>query len=174
MSETVVRPPDGWLQAVSRRLPIGGASHRWHAAINAHARAVDRHSMRWMYDARDAADELPRIAHLFGLARAGKLFKTHRQCSLSAPEPVPENHLTCCLGVRCDECPHLAAIEAADLTDVEKDTAKAWTCVAHVLNEGGDPAREGYILTVDDQMYWSHVYESLAAGMTDPEGGEDG
>lgn len=40
--------------------------------------------------------------------------------------------------------------------------AKAWTCAAHIVSSGGDVLREGYLLTVDDRMYWDKVYENLA------------
>lgn len=137
--------------------------HRWHVAING---CAEPHSAkRFMYEAKAIADEVPRLALIFGMERSGKLATEHRQCSHSTPEPVSENYLTCCLGVRCDACPFLAAIESADLPDDEKDLAKAWTCAAHVVSEGGDPANEGYVLTVDDRMYWDRVYRSMAENL---------
>ena len=109
------------------------------------------------------ADEVPRIARLFGLERRGELPKTHKQCSMSPTVPIPENHLKCCLGVKCAECPELLAlgkIERATPEDI--DLAKAWTCAAHIAGEGGDTMNEGYVLTVSDRMYWDTVCESLS------------
>lgn len=46
----------------------------------------------------------------------------------------------------------------------QRDWIKAWTCVSHILANGGDVAGEGFLTTVDDRMYWDSVHESLAAG----------
>ncbi len=155
--------------------------HRWHVAINRHASPDVGYSqehyeaMRFMYEAKSLADEVPRLVRLFGMERRGELAAQHHQCSHDHQgQEVPDNHLTCCLGVECRSCPHLAALDAAELSDEERDTAKAWTCAAHIVSQGGDQAREGYILTTDDQMYWSNLYQSLAAGDPDdgPRGGQ--
>jgi hypothetical protein len=42
------------------------------------------------------------------------------------------------------------------------DTAKAWTCAAHIVSTGGDTMNEGFLLRVDDRMFWDNVYSSLA------------
>ena len=55
------------------------------------------------------------------------------------------------------------------MTPDQKDEAMAFTCIAHILSKGGDPAREGYILTVDDRMYWDNVYSSMAELSEDKE-----
>jgi hypothetical protein len=116
-----------------------------------------------MYEAKTAADEVPRLAHLFRLERTNGLAKVHRQCSHAAAEPITENVLSCCLGVKCAACPELQAVAAMAGTPEEIDIAKAWTCTAHILSKGGDVAGEGYILTTDDRMYWDRVYGNLAA-----------
>lgn len=98
------------------------------------------------------------------MEREGKLCKQHRQCSYSPLEAVPDNHLTCCKGVECRKCEFLLALnESADLTPEQRDEAKAWTCIAHIISTGGDVAREGYLMTVDDRMYWDTVYQHLAS-----------
>lgn len=51
-------------------------------------------------------------------------------------------------------------IERATPEDV--DEAKAWTCAAHIVSQGGDRMGEGYMLRVDDRMFWDNVYSSLA------------
>ena len=144
------------------------AAHKWHVAIN---RAVwkpgteRKTGLDFMYRAKELQDEVPRLVALFGRERRGELTQTHRQCSCSTAEPVTDNHLTCCLGTKCRECPHLAVIEATDMTDDHKDEAKAWTCAAHIMEnyDQCDPS-EGFVLTVDDQMFWDGVYRSLASG----------
>lgn len=146
--------------------------HRWHVAINKHSnecRKIGEDWPRFMYEAKTASQESERLALLFAREREGKLCKVHRQCSHSAPEPVEDNHLTCCLGKKCKECPHLLALEKADLPPEEIDKAKAWTCVAHILQNGGDVAGEGYLMTVDDRMFWDRVYDSMSYTPEDDE-----
>ena len=112
------------------RIPFSGPTHRWHVAINAHASAVGHKDMRFMYEAKDAAGEAARLPVLFKMEREGTLRKRHHQCSHDHDgEPVSDNHLTCCLGVECRKCPHLLALDSAELEPDEKDVVKAWTCV---------------------------------------------
>lgn len=137
--------------------------YEWHVAIN----QVNRSSnwRNWMYEAKTAADEIPRLAMIFKMERENMLPKVMQACSHSEPVPVPENYLTCCLGVKCRECPALLGLDKAKLTPDEIDLAKAWTCAAHIISETGKrlvDTSEGYILTVDDRMYWDRVYEHLA------------
>lgn len=145
----------------------GNFFHEWHVAINRHSRPQDGDrpdwsTMRFMYEAKTAAQEVPRLARLFKLEREGGLPKTHRHCSHSPLEAVPENHLTCCLGVKCTKCAFLKALDGAELSPEQIDEAKAWTCATHIIGEGGDTMREGYILTVDDRMFWDRTYASMA------------
>lgn len=146
--------------------PPHAISQEWHVAINRYnsGKAGTSEWKRWMYEAMRMADEVPRMTKLFGMERRGDLPKTHQQCSLSPVEPIPDNHLRCCLGTKCAECPQLLAIESmARVTPEDIDTAKAWTCAAHIASEGGDMMNEGYILTVSDRMYWDRVCENLSA-----------
>jgi len=139
-------------------------THRWHVAINAFHHGPERREHRsWMYEAKDAAGEVHRLPLLFAMEREGRLPAIHQQCSRSESEPIVDNHLTCCLGVRCSECPELLAVDAMEGSPEDKDTAKAWTCVTHIISKGGDPAKEGYILTVDDRMFWERTYANLAS-----------
>ena len=143
-------------------------NHEWHAAVNRHSdewkkASNDWDATRFMYEAIHVADEVPRMVMLFRQEREKTLPQTHQQCSMQAPVPVKDNHLSCCLGVKARECPHLLALEKLErctLDDV--DTAKAWTCAAHIVSQGGDHANEGFLLRVDDRMYWDNVYASLA------------
>lgn len=140
--------------------------HEWHVAINRfHDSRPHGEGSAWMYEAKDAADEIPRSAILFAAEREDRLPKVHQQCSFSAPEPIAKNELTCCLGVKCAECPQLKAIESAKLAPEQIDLAKAWTCAIHIVSKGGDQAREGYLLTTDDRMFWDRTYANLAADM---------
>lgn len=142
--------------------------YRWHYAINDFHHSVPLPAWAsWMYEAKTAASEIVRLPLLFKMERENELPPVHRQCSHSASEPVPDNHLTCCLGVKCRECPHLLALDSMEGTLEERDTAKAWTCVTHIISKGGDPAKEGYILTTDDRMYWDRLHENLATDNPD-------
>jgi hypothetical protein len=141
--------------------------HRWHVAVNRYS--ADKMGAGFphvMYEAKSAAEEVQRLPLLFAKERRGELAQRHHQCSHDHQgQDVPDNHLTCCLGVECRQCPMLAAIEAGELSPEEKDQAKAWTCVAHILTKGGDVANEGYVLTTDDRMYWDNLHASLAEGL---------
>lgn len=145
-------------------------NHEWHVAINKHSdewrkTGNEWETMRFMYEAKAMADEVPRMAMLFKAEREKALPQTHQQCSMQAPVPVKNNNLSCCLGVKASECPHLVALEKiARCTPEEVDMAKAWTCAAHIVSKGGDRMNEGYMLRVDDRMYWDNVYSNLALG----------
>lgn len=150
----------------------GSVSHEWHVAINLRSHQCQESKEEWphwMYDAKHAAEEIPRMALLMQQERTGQLCKTFRKCDCCADQKhVADNHLTCCLGVECRKCPHLAALDKANLPPEQRDWIKAWTCAGHILASGGDRAKEGFLITVDDRMYWDGVYESLAS--TCPEG----
>ena len=143
-------------------------NQEWHVAINMHqdGKIGTPELKRWMYEALKMASEVPRMALLIGMERHGELPKEHRQCSLSPADPIPDNHLQCCLGVQCSKCPHLLALDRMErVTPDDIDTAKAWTCAAHIAFEGGDRMNEGYLLTVSDRMFWDRVCESLGEAM---------
>lgn len=154
----------------TERERIERVRHEWHVAINRHHYPEAGRSERspWMYAAKDAAGEVYRLPLLFKMEREGTLPKIHRQCSHSAPAEIVANALSCCLGVKCATCPQLLALDAMKAAPDDIDRAKAWTCVAHILSEGGDVAGEGFVLTTDDRMYWDNVYSSLSGG--DPDG----
>lgn len=139
--------------------------HEWHVALNQYNQ-IGGEFRHWMYRAKEASREVGRLARLFRAEREGTLPKIHRQCSLSPAEPIPENKLTCCLGVVCNECPHLKAIRMAKLSEQDAYDAMAWTCVGHILEESATKhvdTSEGFILTTDDRMFWNNVYQSMAA-----------
>lgn len=162
--------------------------HPWHVEINRHVAAHGWDGVGWLYDAKNLAEEVPRMALILGMERRGELTQQHHQCSRDHDgTPVPDNHLTCCLGVECRKCPHLALVDKVTtrrdysvrpsvelpVTDEQRDVMKAWTCAAHIMRspESVDTS-EGFLLTTDDRMYWDRVYESLSAG--DPDGPEVG
>ena len=144
-------------------------SHEWHVAVNSHSdewrkAGNDWGAMRFMYEAKSMADEVPRMVMLFKAEREKTLPQMHKQCSMQDAVPVKDNHLSCCLGVKARECQHLLALEKLErCTPDDVDVAKAWTCAAHIVSQGGDHANEGYMLRVDDRMYWDNVYASLAS-----------
>lgn len=142
------------------------ADHPWHVVINQHADAtIPRDDMRFMYEAKDCAEEVPRLALLFKMEREHALAKVHHQCSRDHEgEAVPDNHLTCCLGVKCRACPYLLAIDTVRRPAEERDVMKAWTCATHIIREGGDTAREGFV-----KMFWENVYASLTSHDDEPE-----
>jgi hypothetical protein len=147
------------------------ADRPWHVAINQYEAESD--AKRFMYEAKRMADEVPRLALLFRMEREGQLTKTHQQCSHDHEgSAVSDNHLTCCLGTEARRCDHLAQIDKIEntsyytVTDSDRDAMKAWTCAAHIAKSGGDVSGEGYMLTVDDRMYWNSVYQSLAGEAT--------
>lgn len=148
------------------------AEHEWHVAINRHHDTPEGRAdwKKWMYEAKTMSQEVPRLALLFKMERAGELRQTHRQCSHTEAVPVPENHLTCCLGTKTRACVALLAIEAMKGTPEQIDEAKAWTCATHIAFKGGDVAAEGYLMTVDDRMFWDGVYSNMAA--PNPDGDE--
>lgn len=137
----------------------------WHSAISTHLdalKAEGKERAGFMYEAKTMADEVPRMVMLFRQERAG-FPKTHRQCSHQAPEPLAENYLSCCLGVKTQECPHLAALQnLPKCTPDDIDTAKAWTCAVHISTSGGDVMREGFLLTCSDRKFWDRTYANMA------------
>lgn len=150
--------------------------HEWHVQINRHhdGKMGTPDWNGWMYLAKTMADEVPRMAMLHGMERRGEMAKTHVQCHNKAcdntPQPVPDNHLRCGLGVECRKCPHLLALDGARLTPKQIDEAKAWTCAAHMLRtpDWHDDG-EGWLTTVDDRMYWDRVYQNIAGSDHDDE-----
>lgn len=147
------------------------ARHAWHAQINRHMdarRESGESHLSWMYMGKELAHEVPRMAKLHGMERRGELATDHVQCHNAAcdstPQPVPDNHLTCSLGVECRKCPHLLALDNADMEPEQIDQAKAWTCMAHIVAETkgqGDQSGEGWLQTVDDRMFWDRLYANL-------------
>ena len=111
----------------------------WHRAINIYAEAERTAGRSWplmMYLAKLVANEVPRMILLFERERKKGLPSSYKMCAHdpSPATPLPDNHLSCALGVQCRACPHLAAIDAADrMPNEAKDEAKAWTCATHIL-----------------------------------------
>ena len=139
--------------------------HEWHRCCYAANGLPEGSAFSYMYDAAQMADEVPRMAMLFKEERNKALPTSHVQCLSCDPQgvPIPDNHLTCCKGVKCSECPALLALDAMrNVTPERIDEAKAWTCAAHIMSTGGDVAREGYLLTNGDRMHWDRVYANLA------------
>lgn len=127
----------------------GCGDSAWHSAIgkfNDERRNAGLPWSRIMYAAKQLSDEVPRMILLFEYERKG-LADSFKMCAHDpAPAtPLPDNHLTCHLGVECRKCPYLAAIESATMPNEAKDEAKAWTCATHILTERADDYIEEYI-----------------------------
>ena len=136
--------------------------HKWHVALN-NFNEVGGAFFKWMYAAKQMADEVPRMIQLFELERTGKLPVIHQQCSYQEPVPIKKNRLSCCFGIVCGECEYLEALDDSSLRLEKIDVAKAWTCAGHIMANHEDiDTSEGYILTTDDKMFWENVYKSLA------------
>jgi hypothetical protein len=125
--------------------------HSWHVALNRYNTDLGPENFKsWMYESKRLAQEVVHLKLVFGMERQGKLTKE-------------EDFLTCCLGVKCRECPELQALNKMEkVTPEQMDEAKAWTCATHIVSTGGDTAREGYVMTADDRKFWDHVYESVS------------
>ena len=142
--------------------------YKWHVILNkSQFGASSKDYQEWLYDAKTIADEVPRLAMLFELERTGTLPKIHQQCSMSEPFPIIDNHLSCCIGRKCKECPYLLILNDMECPPEQLDFIKAWTCATHILTEGAiHPNKfddsEGYILTVGDRRFWDNVYSSLS------------
>lgn len=147
----------------------GCGDNAWHGAINRFQDA--RHAegkewVRWMYEAKQLSDEVPRMILLFEQERRG-LPGQYKMCAHDPAPPVqlPDNHLRCHLGVECRKCEHLAAIESAPgMTNEAKDEAKAWTCAAHILLESKpDTYIEGYLHDKSEAAFNERLARSLGA-----------
>jgi hypothetical protein len=119
--------PMGSVQAWMERV-----SHPWHVGMNAYSdseREANRDFPRWIYNAKHSAHEMSRAMYLFARDR----------------EKPDEAQLQCAMGQKCASCPILAHVEKAmtaererakfprDIDDQDVDAAKAWTCIAHIL-----------------------------------------
>ncbi len=113
----------------------GCGSNQWHGALN--GKGMKDQAPHWMYTAKMASDEVPRMILLFEHERRG-LPTSFKACGHDPrpATPLPDNHLKCALGKQCRKCPFLMRIEAQEgMTNEAKDEAKAWTCATHVLLE---------------------------------------
>lgn len=124
-----------------------------------------------MYEAKQLADEVPRMILKFEQERRG-MPRAFKMCGHD-PRPATQlvdNHLKCALGKECSKCPYLLAIEAsAEMTDEAKDEAKAWTCATHILRETSKDAHlEEFIFDKADIAMHQQMGASLAS-IEDPE-----
>lgn len=138
-----------------------------------------------LYEFKNMLHELARLPQWFKMLRENSLPKAHQQCSIAPPVTLPENKLTCCLGVNVLECPILKSLEEhftkrrqhkfySVITDDEMDHVKAATCCWHIFKDVEiDKSRfdtsEGYIIDEGTRRYWDNVYENLSKGPPDRE-----
>lgn len=147
---------------------------------------IDPHE-RGLYNFKAAVGLLPWLTRMIGLERTNAMPLEHQQCLHAAPEPIPENILTCGLGKKLSECPILARLRAtfdqergrkrpdggdsfyAEITDEQVDNVAAMTCVWHMLmgSDGFVDWQEGAVQTTSDQMYWERLYKNLSQPIPD-------
>ena len=121
----------------------------------------DRSRNGFLYQMKDAIQEIRRLSYLHKAERLGMLPDIHRQCSLSPEEKVTDNHLTCCLGIECRNCEILKGLEDVEYDDEVIDEIKAWTCLVHALKES-DYTNDGIINDETDRMYWDNYMKSMS------------
>lgn len=142
-------------------------NYEWHYALNQYNGKLDEFK-HWMYEGKRAAEEHLRLVRLFKREHEYDLPKIHQQCSCSKPVDIKDNFLTCAIGVRCSECPHLKALEQSKMSQDEVYEAKSWTCISHIMHELGSgkfiDTSMGYILTEDDKVFWNNVHQSMSSG----------
>lgn len=133
---------------------MGRVSYPWHHGINAYAEmqrkdGKDYDAYRWLYRAKDAANESYRLMYLW---------KADRKA---------DTGLKCILGKVCRQCPILKTIEEHmlagrqqrpgsllppyDVLDDDIDMAKTWTCITHAMADGGNLHWEGILHTKEDR-----------------------
>jgi len=64
----------------------------------------------------------------------------------------------------------LLALEQCKVEPEDIDEIKSWTCSTHIMQECGKKmvdTSEGFILTVDDRMFWDEVYKYMNVDETD-------
>ena len=175
--------------------------HLWHVWINrrqellrdeAKAKGEDpmatwEHSL---YEFKDLIHWLQYGHERIASAFEKRLPTVHRQCSLSAPEPVPDNVLKCCIGEVVIACPILKSLRDeverqcewklpgsnrpyANFSDADLYRLMSFTCAWHIYTTAtGTPVghhfaidtSEGYMLDTTDRMFWGRLYANMAAG----------
>lgn len=166
------------------------ADHVYHVWINRRQDARRKEGKPTegdLYDWKSAMQAMGYMEQMIRQAFTGTLRDSHKQCSMSEPEPVEQNVAKCYLGCNVAECPILRDLgatidELADQhggyykpVDDERYKMMAMTCAWHMLMAGngvGDDAgafidwNEGAIQDTSDRMFWDRVYRSMA---TQPE-----
>jgi len=157
-----------WINSEATRFREYGVAEKPHHGFDPHERGL--------YDFKSAMQLLEYLPKQITRERTKSLPLVHQQYLHSAPEPIPENHLTCWLGERLDACPILKRLRAsfdeyrlkhpyyASVTDEQVDGVAAQVCVWHLLM--GQPGfvdwQEGAVQTTSDRMFWDRLYRNLA------------
>ena len=171
---------------------LSRVDHIWHVWMNQRkAYSSDDPFERGLYEFKSLVQFLEYGHQQIQRAYEGKLRTTHQQCSRTAPEPIKENRLKCCLnGTDVTECPILLSLkETAEkerqpltfrdgtkfdrhVSDEEVYRLMARTCAWHIFAKAigstsgwhGIDTTEGYLMDESDRMFWRNVlYESMAA-----------
>lgn len=161
-------------------------SHLWHVWMNKRneGRAGSDDWEHSTYEFKNLIDWLQYGHERIASAFEDRLPKTHRQCSLSEAEAVPQNVLKCCLGEDVTTCQILASLRKTigeyreqpfyrDFSDADLYRLMSFTCGWHIFTTAvGVPKKhqfhcdtsEGYMLDVTDRMFWDRVYSSMSMG----------
>lgn len=176
---------------------LSRSDHIWHVWMNKRkAYCSDDAFEHGLYEFKGLINFLGYGHEQIQRAFEGKLATVHQQCSRCEPEPIKENRLKCCLnGTDVTACPILVSLkETAErerqpltfpdgrkfdrhITDEEIYRLMARTCAWHIFAKAigatsgwhGIDTTEGYLCDVSDRMFWSRVYESMAASDDAPE-----
>lgn len=159
------------------------ADHIYHAWINSRQEERRARGENWessLYKFKDLVEFLRWGPTRLKQAYEGELPVMHQQCSRSAPEPIKNNRLRCCLGKEVLECDILLSLkkkfdeEASGIPPEELFRLMAQTCAWHIFmrqvdgKEGhfGVDSSEGHLMDESDRSFWQRVYQHLAEGPT--------
>jgi hypothetical protein len=167
-------------------------NHAWHVWMNRRQTERQKAGEKWehsLYEFKSLLQFLTYGHQQIQRAFEGKLRTTHRQCSHSAPEPIADNCLRCCLGQEVTTCDILVSIQStfneerervmpfngskpySKITDEEVYQVMAATCAWHIYTKAtgavedgwhGVDTSEGHLLDESDRRFWRNVYESMA------------
>ncbi len=158
--------------------------HLWHVFMN-HMNKGPEDWDRTIYEFKRMIQWLQYGHEKIAQAFEERLPSTHKQCSHSPSEVIPENTLVCAIGKNVKECQILKDLRAvvdehkkedyyADFTEESLYKLMSLTCSWHILNKATGMTNafsldtsEGFMLDTSDRMFWERTYRNMAA--TEPE-----
>lgn len=167
------------------------AEHIWHVWMNQYSNSEEKAGREWphsLYKFKSLLNFMEWGWKRLQDAFTGALPKTHQQCSHQPVEAIKENKLRCCLGQEVTTCAILLDLKKcfdeernrecgqlgkfyAGVPDEQMFRIMANTCAWHIykkttnITEGfhGVDTSEGHLMDEGDRMYWSRLYENMAA-----------